>query len=177
MAQKIGASGPWCVESGPVRCRGGRRRQGPAEIYGGQRGLGRIRTRISRSSLTAASVPRDRLRAAKLRGWRCLRYARLSVLVDVSDVVGTAEVIAMDRSGDKASTASVSCCRADDLSDVAREWTAAASDKLADATPWRIFRWRRCRSTSRAHAGQALLAVTSTSRDLNWHACSLLIST
>ncbi len=49
----------------------------------------------------------------------------------------------MGRSGDKASAASVSYRRADDLSEVAREWTAAGIDELANAAPWRTFRWRR----------------------------------
>ena len=49
----------------------------------------------------------------------------------------------MGRSGDKASTASVSYRRADDLSEVAREWTAAGIDELAGAAPWRTFRWYR----------------------------------
>ncbi|MDX1873283.1 TnsA-like heteromeric transposase endonuclease subunit [Mycolicibacterium sp. 120266] len=49
----------------------------------------------------------------------------------------------MGRSGDEASTASVSYRRADDLSEVAREWTAAGIDELTNATPWRTFRWYR----------------------------------
>jgi hypothetical protein len=49
----------------------------------------------------------------------------------------------MGRSGDKASTASVSYRRADDRSEVAREWTAAGIDELANAAPWRTFRWHR----------------------------------
>jgi hypothetical protein len=49
----------------------------------------------------------------------------------------------MGRSGDKASTASVSYRRADDLSEVTREWTAAGIDELAGADPWRTFRWYR----------------------------------
>ena len=49
----------------------------------------------------------------------------------------------MGRSGDEASVASVSYRRADDLSEVAREWTAAGIDELASAAPWRTFRWRR----------------------------------
>mgnify|MGYP000474615091 CR=1 FL=1 len=49
----------------------------------------------------------------------------------------------MGRSGDKASVASVSYRHADDLSEVAREWTAAGIDELADAAPWRTFRWHR----------------------------------
>lgn len=49
----------------------------------------------------------------------------------------------MGRSGDKASTASVSYRRADDLSEVAREWSAARIDELASAAPWRTFRWHR----------------------------------
>ena len=54
-----------------------------------------------------------------------------------------AEVIVLGRSGDKASTASVSYRRADDLSEVTREWTAAGIDELAAAAPWRTFRWYR----------------------------------
>jgi hypothetical protein len=49
----------------------------------------------------------------------------------------------MGRSRDKASTASVSYRRADDLSEVAREWIAAGVDELASAAPWRAFRWHR----------------------------------
>jgi hypothetical protein len=49
----------------------------------------------------------------------------------------------MGRSGDKASTASVSYRRADDLSEVAREWIGAGIDELASAAPWRTFRWYR----------------------------------
>ncbi len=49
----------------------------------------------------------------------------------------------MGRSGDEASTASVSYRRADDLSEVTREWTAAGIDELAAADPWRTFRWCR----------------------------------
>ena len=49
----------------------------------------------------------------------------------------------MGRSGDKASSVSVSYRRADDLSEVAREWTAAGIDELANAAPWRTFRWHR----------------------------------
>lgn len=49
----------------------------------------------------------------------------------------------MGRSRDKASMASVSYRRADDLSEVAREWTAAGIDELANAAPWRTFRWHR----------------------------------
>ena len=41
----------------------------------------------------------------------------------------------MGRSGDKASTAAVSYRRADDLSEVTREWTAAGIDALAAAAP------------------------------------------
>lgn len=49
----------------------------------------------------------------------------------------------MGRSGDKASSVSVSYRRADDLTEVAREWTAAGIDELANAAPWRAFRWHR----------------------------------
>lgn len=49
----------------------------------------------------------------------------------------------MGHSGDKASVVSVSYRRADDLSEVAREWAAAGIDELASATPWRTFRWHR----------------------------------
>lgn len=49
----------------------------------------------------------------------------------------------MGRSSGKASTASVSYRCADDLSEVARDWTAAEIDQLAGATPWRTFRWHR----------------------------------
>jgi hypothetical protein len=49
----------------------------------------------------------------------------------------------MGRGGDKASTASISYRRADDLSEVTREWTAAGIDELAAAAPWRTFRWYR----------------------------------
>jgi hypothetical protein len=52
-------------------------------------------------------------------------------------------VIAIGRSRDKASAAFVSYRRADDLSEVAREWTAAEIDELANAAPWRTFRWHR----------------------------------
>jgi hypothetical protein len=49
----------------------------------------------------------------------------------------------MGRSGDKVSTASVSYRRADDLSEVAREWSAAGIDERANAVTWRTFRWHR----------------------------------
>ncbi|MFL0239387.1 TnsA-like heteromeric transposase endonuclease subunit [Mycobacterium sp. SMC-17] len=49
----------------------------------------------------------------------------------------------MGRSEDKASSVSVSYRRADDLSEVAREWTSAGIDELANAAPWRTFRWHR----------------------------------
>ena len=49
----------------------------------------------------------------------------------------------MGRSGDKASTASVSYRRADDLSEVTREWNASGIDELDAAAPWRTFRWHR----------------------------------
>ena len=49
----------------------------------------------------------------------------------------------MGRSGDEASAAVVSYRRADDLGEVAREWTAAGIDELANAAPWRTFRWHR----------------------------------
>jgi len=52
-------------------------------------------------------------------------------------------VIDMGRSGDEASAAVVSYRRADDLGEVAREWTAAGIDELANAAPWRTFRWHR----------------------------------
>jgi hypothetical protein len=47
------------------------------------------------------------------------------------------------QSAEKASGVSVSYRRADDLSEVAREWAAAGADELASATPWRTFRWHR----------------------------------
>jgi hypothetical protein len=50
-------------------------------------------------------------------------------------------VIVMGRGGDKPSTASVCYRRADDLSEVTREWTAAGIDEFAAAAPWRTFRW------------------------------------
>lgn len=49
----------------------------------------------------------------------------------------------MGRSRDKAPIPSVSYRRTDDLSEVAREWTAAGIDELASAAPWRAFRWHR----------------------------------
>lgn len=49
----------------------------------------------------------------------------------------------MGRSEDKASSVSVSYRRADGLSEVTREWTAAGIDELANAAPWRALRWRR----------------------------------
>lgn len=49
----------------------------------------------------------------------------------------------MGRSGDETSTASISYRRADDLSEVARAWTSVRIDELADAAPWRTFRWYR----------------------------------
>lgn len=49
----------------------------------------------------------------------------------------------MGRSDGKASTVSVSYRRSDDLSEVAREWAAAGIDELANAAPWRTFRWHR----------------------------------
>ena len=49
----------------------------------------------------------------------------------------------MGRSGGRASTACVLYRRADDLSEFAREWTAAGIDELANAAPWRTFRWSR----------------------------------
>lgn len=54
-----------------------------------------------------------------------------------------AEVIALGRSADKASTASVSYRCADDLSEVTRGWTAAGIAELAAAAPWRTVRWYR----------------------------------
>jgi hypothetical protein len=50
-------------------------------------------------------------------------------------------VIAVSLSADTAPTASVSYRRADDLSEVTREWTAAGIDELAAAAAWRSFRW------------------------------------
>ncbi|MGB5150312.1 MAG: TnsA-like heteromeric transposase endonuclease subunit [Mycobacterium sp.] len=49
----------------------------------------------------------------------------------------------MGHSAEKASGVSVSYRRADDLSEVAREWAAAGIDELASATPWRTLRWHR----------------------------------
>lgn len=49
----------------------------------------------------------------------------------------------MGRSGDEAAAAPVSYRRADDLSDVTREWTAVGIDQLIAAAPWRTFRWHR----------------------------------
>lgn len=49
----------------------------------------------------------------------------------------------MGRGAYKAATAAVSYRHADDLSEVAREWTAAGIDELTDAVPWRTFRWYR----------------------------------
>lgn len=49
----------------------------------------------------------------------------------------------MGRSGDEAAAAPVSYRRADDLSDVTREWTAVCIDQLIAAAPWRTFRWHR----------------------------------
>ncbi len=51
--------------------------------------------------------------------------------------------MSMGRSEGRASTPAVSYRRADDLSEVVREWTAAGADELAGAAPWRTFRWRR----------------------------------
>lgn len=49
----------------------------------------------------------------------------------------------MGRSGDKVPTASVSYRRADDLSEVAGEWASVGINELANAAPWRTFRWHR----------------------------------
>jgi len=49
----------------------------------------------------------------------------------------------MRANADKVSAASVSYRRADDLSEVARQWAAAGVDELATAAPWRTFRWHR----------------------------------
>jgi hypothetical protein len=54
---------------------------------------------------------------------------------------GRAEVIAMGCGGIEHSAVLVSLRAADDLNEVAREWSTVGIDELAGADPWRTFRW------------------------------------